>query len=151
RRTQSGRKGSGRHGGFQMDQVSTDRATRPAISRRGLLGVGAGLIAVAAAPGLAHAAAAEAAAPASVDAVAGRMLADKVWRGLTVAIFRKGGFSFSRGYGFANLETATLMSPKSVLHIGSISKQFTAAALMKLHEQGKFDLDDRFSRHYPDF
>ncbi|HEY3811590.1 MAG TPA: serine hydrolase domain-containing protein [Caulobacteraceae bacterium] len=135
-----------------MEKVQQSPAADAGLSRRGLIAGAAGLAAaVSAAAGARAAAAPEAAAPMSVDAAVGQMVSDKLTPGLQVAIFRKGAFSLSKGYGFANLETGTPMSPASVQHIGSISKQFTAAGLMKMREQGKLDLDAKFSTYYPDF
>ncbi len=147
-----------------MEKASEDRASEAGLSRRGLIAGAAGLAGTVGAV-----TAARAAAPAgpvgatpkgrprhnrthgAVDAAAAHWVSDKVSPGLQLAIFRRGGFSLSRGYGFANLETRTPMSSASVQHIGSISKQFTAAGLMKMREQGKLDLDATFATYYPDF
>ena len=49
---------------------------------------------------------------------------------------------FSRGYGYADYETGVKVSPETVFNIGSVTKQFTAAAALKLVEQDKLHLDD---------
>ncbi|HWE44830.1 MAG TPA: serine hydrolase domain-containing protein [Caulobacteraceae bacterium] len=146
-----------------MDRPSEDRApedraceagtAEASLSRRGLIAGAAGLAAAVGAVRAATAAPAPAAvsAPMSVDGAVGQMINDKLTPGLQVAIWRKGAFTLSKGYGFANLETSTPMSPASVQHIGSISKQFTAAGLMRMREQGKLDVDAKFSVYYPDF
>ncbi len=130
------------------------RAFEAGLSRRGLIAGAAGMAAVAGV-GVRNAAAAAAAAkadvPMSVDAAAAKAIADKVTPGLQTAILRGGRFLQSKGFGLADIETGTPMSPASVLHIGSISKQFTAAGLMRMREQGKLDLDAKFSAYYPDF
>ncbi|MHB1328083.1 MAG: serine hydrolase domain-containing protein [Gemmatimonadales bacterium] len=53
------------------------------------------------------------------------------------------------GYGMANLETQQPASAKSVYRIGSVTKQFTAAAVMQLVEQGKVKLDDPIGKYLP--
>ncbi len=139
-----------------MDKTIEHQAPATGLSRRGLIAGAAGVAMTAGAavqPALAAVAAAapKAEAPMSVAAAAAKTLADKVTPGLQLAICRGGQFSLSKGFGLADIETGTPMSPASVLHIGSISKQFTAAGLMKMREQGKFDLEDKFSKFYPDF
>jgi CubicO group peptidase (beta-lactamase class C family) len=53
------------------------------------------------------------------------------------------------GYGFANLERQTPMTPQHIFRIASHSKTFTATAIMQLREQGKLRLDDRLGQHIP--
>jgi CubicO group peptidase (beta-lactamase class C family) len=48
----------------------------------------------------------------------------------------------SKGYGLANRETGTAVTPATVFNIGSVTKPFTAAAIMKLVEQGKLETSD---------
>jgi len=55
------------------------------------------------------------------------------------------------GYGMANLELDVPMTPESVLRIGSVTKQFTAAAILQLQDQGLLDVHDPVSRHLPDY
>jgi CubicO group peptidase (beta-lactamase class C family) len=49
---------------------------------------------------------------------------------------------FSRGYGYADYESGVKVSPETVFNIGSVTKQFTAAAVLKLVEQDKLRLGD---------
>jgi CubicO group peptidase (beta-lactamase class C family) len=109
----------------------------------------AGLLAVAAAPGLA--AAKRASRWAAVEAAAHKMVADRLVPGLQICVRRAGATAFSRGFGQANIETATPMSPATVCRIGSVSKQFTAAGILLLVQDGKVSLDDPLSRFLPDF
>lgn len=53
------------------------------------------------------------------------------------------------GYGMADLENQTPATAKSVYRIGSVTKQFTAAAVMQLVEQGKVKLDDPIGKYLP--
>jgi CubicO group peptidase (beta-lactamase class C family) len=57
----------------------------------------------------------------------------------------------SKGYGMASREFGELNTPKTKFFIGSITKQFTAAAIMILNQQGKLNLDDPISRYIPDY
>jgi CubicO group peptidase (beta-lactamase class C family) len=67
--------------------------------------------------------------------------------GLSVAIVQGGRTVKARGYGFANLEHRIPARAETVYEIGSITKQFTAALVMMLVEEGKLRLDDRLSQH----
>jgi CubicO group peptidase (beta-lactamase class C family) len=57
----------------------------------------------------------------------------------------------AEGYGFADLENAVPATPQTVYPIGSLSKQFTAAAIMKLVEQDRVRLDDALTMYLPEF
>jgi CubicO group peptidase (beta-lactamase class C family) len=116
-------------------------------SRRTALLAGLGL--ASAAPAAARAAA-SAGAWADVDAVAGRLVAERLTPGLQLAVMRGDRFVYSKGTGLANLETGTPMSPTSSLRIGSASKPFMVAALLRLQEQGALSVDDRLSRFLPE-
>jgi len=71
--------------------------------------------------------------------------------GCALGIIRDGEFIYRRGYGMANLEYDLPLGPETVFRIGSTSKQFTAAAIALLAEQGKLSLDDPVRRHFPEF
>ena len=79
------------------------------------------------------------------------MVADRLVPGLQICVRRRGVVAFSRGFGQANIETATPMTPATVCRIGSVSKQFTAAGILLLVQDGKVSLDDPLSRFLPDF
>ena len=70
--------------------------------------------------------------------------------GLSVAIVRNGKVEFAKGYGMANLEHEVRATPETVFQIGSVTKQFTATAVMMLVEEGKVSLSDPFSKYYDD-
>jgi CubicO group peptidase (beta-lactamase class C family) len=70
--------------------------------------------------------------------------------GLQIAAWRNGEALFSRGFGRANLETATPLTPASVLRVGSVTKQFTAAVMLQLQQEGRLSLDDTLARYRPD-
>jgi len=67
--------------------------------------------------------------------------------GLSLAVIDHGRAVKLKSYGKANLETGTLMAPDSVVQIGSLTKSFTAAAIMLLVQDRKLGLDDPISRY----
>src|SRR5947209_5135538 len=110
----------------------------------------AGLLALAASPAMAKVA--KPPSPwAAVEAKAHEMIANRMTPGLQVCVRRKGAVVFSKGFGSANLETATPMTPASVCRIGSITKQFTASAILLLAQDGKLSLDDSLGIYLPEF
>jgi D-alanyl-D-alanine carboxypeptidase len=71
--------------------------------------------------------------------------------GATVIVTREGKPIFRKAYGLANIEKKTPMQPEMVLRIASMTKQFTAVAVMILVEDGKLKLDDDFTKHLPGY
>ncbi|HLK61479.1 MAG TPA: serine hydrolase domain-containing protein, partial [Chthonomonadaceae bacterium] len=63
--------------------------------------------------------------------------------GLSVAVVRDGKPVLMRGYGLADVERNVRASPDTVYELGSITKQFTAMAILMLVEEGKLGLDDK--------
>lgn len=70
--------------------------------------------------------------------------------GLSLAVVRDGRVIKARGYGLANIEANYKAAPDTVYEIGSITKQFTAAAVMLLVEEGKLSLDDKITKYFPE-
>ena len=70
--------------------------------------------------------------------------------GASLAIVRDGHIAKAQGYGFANLELKAPATKDTVYEIGSTSKQFTAAAIMMLVEEGKIRLDDTITKYFPE-
>jgi CubicO group peptidase (beta-lactamase class C family) len=68
----------------------------------------------------------------------------------SVLVAREGQVLVSRGYGSANLEWAIANTPATKFRLGSITKQFTAAAILLLEERGKLRVDDLVKKHVPD-
>jgi CubicO group peptidase (beta-lactamase class C family) len=68
----------------------------------------------------------------------------------SVLVARDGQVILSRGYGFANLEWDVPNTPDTRFRLGSISKQFTAACILKLEEQGKLQVADPVKKYLPD-
>ena len=74
--------------------------------------------------------------------------------GCTVAVYQDGKTVLSRAYGMANLDHDVRLTPSSIFHVASVSKQFTAAAILLLAQDGKLTLDDDIRKHVselPDF
>jgi CubicO group peptidase (beta-lactamase class C family) len=70
--------------------------------------------------------------------------------GCALGVYRDGAIRYARGYGMASLEHGVPLSPRSVLDIGSISKQFTAMAMLILEKDGKLSLDDPIRKLFPE-
>jgi CubicO group peptidase (beta-lactamase class C family) len=71
--------------------------------------------------------------------------------GCALGIIKNGELVYAKGYGLANMEYDIPISASSVFRIGSTSKQFTAACIVLLAEQGKLTLDDKLNSFFPDF
>jgi CubicO group peptidase (beta-lactamase class C family) len=71
--------------------------------------------------------------------------------GAEVLVARNGNIVFEKGYGVANLDTKMPITGDTRFRIGSITKQFTAAAILKLAEQGWLRVDDPVSKFLPDW
>ncbi|MDT9600613.1 serine hydrolase domain-containing protein [Sphingosinicella rhizophila] len=71
--------------------------------------------------------------------------------GLQIAVVRNGKELLVSGYGSADLEQAAKVTAETVFRVGSVTKQFTAAAILLLAEDGKLSVDDRLSKFFPDF
>lgn len=70
--------------------------------------------------------------------------------GCAVGVIRDGGLVFKRGYGSANLEHGIPLTPTNIFDLASTSKQFTAATILLLAEEGKLSLDDDIRRFLPE-
>lgn len=70
--------------------------------------------------------------------------------GCVVGVIRESRLVLARGYGLANVEHDIPLTPKTVLDIGSTSKQFTAASILLLEQQGKLSVDDDVRKFVPD-
>jgi CubicO group peptidase (beta-lactamase class C family) len=71
--------------------------------------------------------------------------------GCVVAVVKNGEVIHRAGYGLANMEWGIPNSPETVFRLASITKQFTAMAIMMLMEEGKLSLDDPITKFFPDF
>jgi D-alanyl-D-alanine carboxypeptidase len=69
--------------------------------------------------------------------------------GMAVLVTRSGKPVLQKGYGKANLATGAAVTPDTVFRIGSVTKQFTASAIMLLVQDGRLTLDQPVSRFLP--
>jgi len=70
--------------------------------------------------------------------------------GCALGVYQDGAIRYARGYGMASLEHGMPLSPRSVLDVGSISKQFIAMAMLILEKDGKLSLDDPIRKNFPE-
>ena len=70
--------------------------------------------------------------------------------GISLAIVQRGQVVLAKGYGQANVELAVPATEDTVYQLASVTKTFTAAAIMLLVHEGKLGLDDKVTRHLSD-
>lgn len=70
--------------------------------------------------------------------------------GAALLVIQRGETVKMQGYGFANIELEVPVTPDSVFELASVTKQFTATAIMLLVEEGRVRLDERISAYLPD-
>jgi CubicO group peptidase (beta-lactamase class C family) len=86
-----------------------------------------------------------------VDSIGNAAIAQHKSPGFTIAVSRGSEPLLAKGFGYVDLENEIRATPAHVFRIGSITKQFTAAAIMQLVEQGKLSLDDPVTKWFPDW
>ena len=84
---------------------------------------------------------------ADIDDIVHKVLATTGVPSASLAVVKDGKIAYVRAYGDARLDPRTTASPEMRYSIGSISKQFTAAAILMLAEEGKLALDDPVSKY----
>ncbi len=70
--------------------------------------------------------------------------------GCAVGVYKDGQIVYEHGYGMANLNDDVPITPETVFHVASMSKQFTAASILLLAQQGKLSLDDDVHKYIPE-
>jgi CubicO group peptidase (beta-lactamase class C family) len=85
-----------------------------------------------------------------IDKLAAEALAKTGVPSASVAVVKDGRVAYLKAYGDARIEPRTPAAPAMRYSIGSISKQFTAAAILLLQEEGRLSLDDKVARFIPD-
>ncbi len=70
--------------------------------------------------------------------------------GCAVGVVQDGRLTHARGYGMGNLDLGVPLSPRSVFYLASVSKQFTAAAVLVAAHEGHLSLDDEVRAHIPE-
>lgn len=70
--------------------------------------------------------------------------------GCVVGVIREGQFVYKRAYGYANLDWDVPLTPSATFYMASASKQFVAAAIALLAQEGRLSLDDDIRSHLPE-
>ena len=70
--------------------------------------------------------------------------------GCALGVYQDGKIVYKHGYGMANLNDDVAITPETVFHVASMSKQFTAASILLLQAQGKLSLDDDVHKYIPE-
>jgi CubicO group peptidase (beta-lactamase class C family) len=89
-------------------------------------------------------------APDPIDALF-RPLASDQSPGFAIMVIDHGRIVFKRGYGVADLRTRKRISPATNFRLASVTKQFTATAIMLLARDGKLSYDDCLTKFFPEF
>ena len=85
----------------------------------------------------------------AIDKLSRKTLAETGLPSASIAVVERGEIAYVKAYGNGNVDPPKAAAPAMRYSIGSISKQFTAAAVLLLAEQGKLSLDDPVSRFVP--
>jgi CubicO group peptidase (beta-lactamase class C family) len=84
-----------------------------------------------------------------IDAITAKVLADTAVPSVSLALIKDGKIAYVHAYGNASLDPATAARPEMRYKLGSVSKQFTAMAILLLVQDGKLWLDDPVGRYLP--
>ncbi|MGZ3306701.1 MAG: serine hydrolase domain-containing protein, partial [Asticcacaulis sp.] len=87
----------------------------------------------------------------TLDAMAMSMVRRKLTPGLALSVSHDGTLLYSKGFGTASFASGAPVTAQSAFRIGSITKQFTAAAILLLAEAGQLSVDDTLARFLPAF
>ena len=70
--------------------------------------------------------------------------------GVSLAVVKDDKIVYAKGYGLANVELNAAVKPETIFQSGSVGKQFTAAAVLMLVEEGRINLDDKITKYFAD-
>jgi CubicO group peptidase (beta-lactamase class C family) len=70
--------------------------------------------------------------------------------GCALSVMKDGHIIYEHGYGMADLDHNVIITPSTVFHVASMSKQFTAASIVLLAQQGKLSFDDDIRKYIPE-
>src|SRR5690606_22288362 len=70
--------------------------------------------------------------------------------GCALGVYERDRIVAARAYGMANLDHDVPLTPSTVFHVASVSKQFTAAAILLLAQEGKLSIDDDVRKYVPE-
>jgi len=85
-----------------------------------------------------------------VEALIGERIQAGDLVGVSLAVARDGKIVLARGFGRALVNDSRAVTPETMFAIGSVTKQFTAACVLLLAEEGKLAVTDKVARYYPD-
>jgi CubicO group peptidase (beta-lactamase class C family) len=127
--------------------LSVTHRTRPASGQWNVVSMLAPVVAlIAATPAVARPQVVQ---PSQIDAIFSQY-ASADSPGCLVGVVKDGRLVYQQGYGMANLDYGLPHSPRMVYYVGSVSKQFTAAAIALLAAEGRIALDDDVRRYIPE-
>ncbi|MGI8618557.1 MAG: serine hydrolase [Gemmatimonadaceae bacterium] len=84
-----------------------------------------------------------------IDSVASRLFATDLAPGMAVVVVRGDQVIYTRGFGYADREAGSAVTPETIFYIASTTKAFTGLTAAILDEEGRFDLDAPLSRYLP--
>src|SRR4030095_4842968 len=84
-----------------------------------------------------------------INAAATKMLSESGVPSASIAVVKDGKLAYTKAYGLADIATHRIATTSMIYSVGSISKQFTAASILLLAEEGKLSLDDPVGRWLP--
>jgi CubicO group peptidase (beta-lactamase class C family) len=70
--------------------------------------------------------------------------------GIAVSVIKDGKIVYKNGFGIANLEYGIPITPSTVFHVASVSKQFTVFSILLLEQEGKLSIDDDIRKYLPE-
>jgi CubicO group peptidase (beta-lactamase class C family) len=85
-----------------------------------------------------------------LDTLAARFFGEARLPGLAVGVVRDGALAWTSSLGFAERATSRPVAPETLFRIASISKSFTATAILQLRDEGRLRLDDPLVAHLPE-
>ena len=86
----------------------------------------------------------------STDIIVQKMMKEQKIAGLALAVIKNGKTVVNKGYGLANVELNVAVTERTVIRLGSVSKQFFTTAILKLMEEGKLSIEDHVHKFFPD-
>ena len=86
-----------------------------------------------------------------VDSLAHNVFKDEHGPGGVIMVSKNGKAVYHKAFGLANIELNTVMQAHQVFQIGSMTKQFTAVAILMLAEQKKLSISDPIAKHIPNY
>lgn len=86
----------------------------------------------------------------STDLIVQKIMKEQRITGLSLAVVKDGNTVVNKGYGLANVEHNVPVTSETVIRLGSVSKQFFTAAILKLAEDRKLSIEDTIHKFFPD-